>query len=620
MLINASHAFTFRFIPPIIARCLGSAHRSDSMETDADKIRAKRLAKLGGSSTAASSTSSPTAAPAAAAEPPSTNANSDGQAASSKPSQDEATKQQQTPTQPQVAEKKPVAPQITVKPRTASPAKRERDGSERQRAPAAERAPESLETWQDRILRQVLRVTLQPEEVKDIHGNPLIFLASARQDITEQQGENARPMLSVDVLDGALHEAGGQAPNGNTFEYLLACFKRVSRTIRSTKYTGPEDPRHGVLREARRLCMSYCIFAVTIPEMFGGSAPAENPLLHHLLGDPESDVGVCTDFLTEVSARLEEDDSIKEAIVSATEELSRSLGQKDMLGDYQNHVRALRNLVRFPKIVDAITQSSIWAPKDTAAQDIENQTLLGPFFRLSPMQQSVANSYFSAPKTRDRGFIANAQNAIRMTLRTHQHDLFSIADTIVRSGPAPRERMLQWFALCVNTNHKKRAMRVDYKTVSSDGFMVNVTTILNQLCNPFMDVNFGKIEKIDVDYLRRSPRVDISDETKINIDQKASEEFYAKPAEGTNNFISEIFFLTVASHHYGTEAAQTRIGMMRKTVQRLEKDVQQFEAERHKYLSVRLPVLQHIMTFNFLLMTKLEPAVSSDLRVAFSKS
>jgi ubiquitin conjugation factor E4 B len=110
--------------------------------------------------------------------------------------------------------------------------------------------------------------------------------------------------------------------------------------------------------------------------------------------------------------------------------------------------------------------------------------------------------------------------------------LFELANTIVRAGPAPRERLLNWFALCVNKNHKKRAMRVDPKVVSSDGFMINITSVLDQLCEPFMDARFGKIDRIDVNYLRRNSRVDIQEETKINADQKASDEFYAQSTEG----------------------------------------------------------------------------------------
>lgn len=52
--------------------------------------------------------------------------------------------------------------------------------------------------------------------------------------------------------------------------------------------------------------------------------------------------------------------------------------------------------------------------------------------------------------------------------------------------------MLDWFALCVNVNHKRRAMQVDQKQVSSDGFLVNVTVCLDQLCEPFMDATFSK--------------------------------------------------------------------------------------------------------------------------------
>ena len=97
---------------------------------------------------------------------------------------------------------------------------------------------------------------------------------------------------------------------------------------------------------------------------------------------------------------MEEDDSIKEAIVGAAEELSRQLSQKTMLDDYTYFLRGLRNLMRFPKIVEAVTQSALWLPDSVEAQDIEKATLLGPFFRLSPIQAEVAENYFSAPRTR----------------------------------------------------------------------------------------------------------------------------------------------------------------------------------------------------------------------------
>jgi len=101
-----------------------------------------------------------------------------------------------------------------------------------------------------------------------------------------------------------------------------------------------------------------------------------------------------------------------------------------------------------------------------------------------------------------------------------------------------------------------------------------------------MDATFSKIDRIDVDYLRRNPRVSIEDETKINADQKTADAFYAQKADGNNNFISEVFFLTVAAHHYGTEAAVTQQEQRKKNLKYMEKDVERFEAERARYSQV----------------------------------
>ena len=283
--------------------------------SDADKIRAKRLAKLGsGQNNTTANTSPETDAAAPTVTSPNEADSIETPAAQTAPSNPFTQLGMSTQAE---AEKK-TTPQIKIQPRPTSPAKRERDGSERPRSRTNEKPQESLETWQDRNLRQIFRVTLKPEEVKDAHGHPLVFLASTREDIVEGGGS---PQLNVDALEGAITEAASNAAGNKPFEYLLQSFKRVSRAIRGTKYTGPDDPKHEILKETRRLCMSYCIFAVTMPEMFGEDVPSTNPLVEHLLADPDNDSGICSDFLTEASSRFEEDDSIKDAIVGAAEEL-----------------------------------------------------------------------------------------------------------------------------------------------------------------------------------------------------------------------------------------------------------------------------------------------------------
>ena len=101
--------------------------------------------------------------------------------------------------------------------------------------------------------------------------------------------------------------------------------------------------------------------------------------------------------------------------------------------------------------------------------------------------------YFSSPKTRDQAYIVNAQRSLRMMQQILSSDLLDIVNHLIRASKDARDRVLDWFATALNINHKRRAMQVDPNTVSSDGFMFNLTTCLDQLCEPFMDATFTKV-------------------------------------------------------------------------------------------------------------------------------
>ncbi|RYO32761.1 Ubiquitin conjugation factor [Alternaria arborescens] len=538
-------------------------------DDDISQIRAKRLAKLGGPATPNGPSRPPSTAPEAASSSTSLPKPTESQAPRPKP-QPEPTSSSNPFSQLGVKTDEPPKKRITIKPAASnSPAPQ-----------PAQKAPElSREAWEDRTLSNIFRITLDEAHTQDAHGHKLYFASGAKSDL-EDEGRPVR--LSTDLLDSVILEAASSQTQGSALEYLMSCWKRVSKVLKNL--TNKTGPRFDVVKEARRLCFSYCIFAATMPDMFGEEAPAENALADRLLLGPDDERGICYEFLTEASQRIGEDDMIREALVGAMEDVSRRLSTVSMNGDYKPHMLILRVFVRFPPLVAALAQSETFLPANIEAQHIETHSFLGPFFRLSPMQAEVAMNYFAGSSAVDKGLIANAQRAVRMTLQTHQEELLDITNTFIKNKES-REKMLDWLALTVNKNHMRRAMQVDKKKVSSDGFMVNVTVILDRLCEPFMDATFAKIDRIDIDYLRRSPRVDIQDETKINADQKTSDEFYSTKASGTNNFISEVFFLTVAAHHYGLEAANTKLSTLQKDVKWLEKELVKLEPERSKYMT-----------------------------------
>jgi ubiquitin conjugation factor E4 B len=46
--------------------------------------------------------------------------------------------------------------------------------------------------------------------------------------------------------------------------------------------------------------------------------------------------------------------------------------------------------------------------------------------------------------------------------------------------------------------------------------MINLQAVLLRLAEPFMDAQFTKLDRIDGDFLGRSQRMDLSDETRVN--------------------------------------------------------------------------------------------------------
>lgn len=134
-------------------------------------------------------------------------------------------------------------------------------------ARANSRSEETSEQWEDRVLSNTFRITLDPDHRLDGHGHHMHFLKGTRDEL-EEQYEPIR--LNTGLLDQALLEVASNLKAGTTpLDYLLSCWKRVSKHYKALRKGGEQDPKFNVVKEARRLCMSYCIFAITMPDMFG---------------------------------------------------------------------------------------------------------------------------------------------------------------------------------------------------------------------------------------------------------------------------------------------------------------------------------------------------------------
>ncbi|KAH6613488.1 ubiquitin elongating factor core-domain-containing protein [Chaetomium tenue] len=556
-----------------------------------EQIRRRRLAKLGGPS----GTSTPAAGSQKTEASPAPGQGSSGPS-NDKTAPKEAEKTAPVNTQPKSKiSSTPAAatPQSANSPSSSRPGTTNNDGfrgkrnvsdvdgpsasapPKKQTAPAAQ---ETIDDYADRILSTIFRFTVDPSRTTSASGQKLAFLPNLSADLAD---EGAPLKVSVDRLEEAIMEVATAIPHDKPlFDYLLPCWKRVVKTIKVLRNPTPE--KEALLKEARRLCFSNCIFALTVPELFSREPnPLHDTLVPYLLREVETDNGLCMDFFGEAIARLEEDETIAVLFTKAMVDISNKLATMNMNDDYKPCVNALLTYSRFPPLLNALAKDPCFQMA-LSAPGIEKNTILGPFFRISPLQPEVTTVYFAGPRTMDKGRIQASQSALQMTLGAHQTDLRTIVNAFIRASTQSRNKILDWFAYVMNANHKRRAMQVDPREVSSDGFMINVTVILDTLCEPFMDSNFSKVERIDIDYFRRNPRVDIKDETKLNADQAQSDAFYANKLEGESNFITEIFFLTLAAHHYGSEAANSKMKNLDRDIKHYEKNIAMMEGERHK--------------------------------------
>ncbi|KAI0333659.1 ubiquitin conjugation factor E4 [Cubamyces sp. BRFM 1775] len=539
---------------------------STNPQDDADRIRLKRLAKLQGaasSSTSAAASTSASPAPSPTPPPP---------------------KVAPKPT-PQPVQKRPAEPVAT----TPSPVPLKK------KAPAVSTpVPLDLPLWEDETVSRVFNVTLK-KEVAERNSYEVVWLKHLAEEL---QGEGLPLQLNTEVADRTLIarlELDPQSmsddleflpvlaslpPQQTVFEYLIGCWKRLNaaRSDLMKKNIVPVDQQRALqlLDKLRDLVVSYTGLTLQEPEMFPQPSgkllgPAElvpsllslstlsGPYLSTSTSNTLLDASEVETFLQDLVKRFEPDNELDSVLGPVVAQLCFHPSVQGGLSNdgWRSVISGLEALVSIKPIAAMVTRLPQWNP-DVPAPQFERASLLGPLLGLGVFERewpSIAKTYFSNHETRPRGEMTSATASLRGTLKTLQSSLFQIINSIVRASPDAREAVLQYFARAVNINRKRAGMQVDPATVSSDCFMMNLQIILLMFCEPFMDATYSKMDRIDPAYYAHSSRIDLSDETRINATNDEAEQWrnQQEPASAPPNFITEIFYITLAASHVGQQ-------------------------------------------------------------------
>ncbi|GAA5952757.1 hypothetical protein JCM3765_002266 [Sporobolomyces pararoseus] len=601
--------------------------------SDAEKIRLKRIAKLQQQQQASTSTSSVTENKPT----PTTSAASPRPASGAASSQTPSSAQQAAPAKPvQITIKKAAPPpqtSSTSSSTSTSTSGKFADSFDKWQAITVgnilnvtldvEQATRS--NWQTVYLKEVAEELLAEEPTL---SSPIALKAEyADRLILSRLSLTPNHMTE----DPELVTVIASLKNDETaFQFLGGCWKRE----RSERYkvvlkkeSDPEEAkkRLEVLNEIKALLVSYIGLVLMDPTMFPQDHITSKPVgpleLEPLL-IPQSQIpqpiplqsADLPSLLTDLSIRYTPSDQndnesgLDEILLPLLQRWGSVLllNKQDIGGggnlansqglNWRDILMALQNLTEVKPIAKIMTDLRGWNPlkesegsgggMEVKAEEFEYRALWGPWLRLSSFPDgatALPEAYFPEPTSMGQGSIISASKNLRGTLAGLQTLLFRIISNLVRSSPTGRESVLEFFASVAKLNSKRAAMRVDPRTVSTEGFIINLHTVLLGLCEPFLDAGFTKIDKIDPLYYKySSQRINVKEETKISATQQESDAYYTLSPEDTHpapNFISETFFLTAQYLHIGTMHAIKEHKGISEQIRHMERQLRDMEAD-----------------------------------------
>lgn len=478
-----------------------------------------------------------------------------------------------------------------------------------------QRSPEEIE---DIILRKIFMVSLS-----DSSDPRIVYLELTAAEILSESKELR---LSTDLMERILIDRlSGNFPSSvePPFQYLVGCYRRAydeGKKIGSIKDQNIRSQMESVVKQAKKLCVSYCRIHLGNPELFpNNDNSSKSPLLQLLFSEVSSSMDgfgssssggtQCPPGFLEELFRDSDFDSLDPILKGLYEDLRGSVIKVSALGNFQQPLRALLYLLNFPVAAKSLVNHLWWIPKGVYLNGrvIEMTSILGPFFHVSALldhtifktQPDVGQQCFSEASTRRQADLLSSFT----TIKTVTNNLYDGLSELLRSllkNTDTRENVLEYLAEVINKNSSRAHIQVDPLSCASSGMFVNLSAVMLRLCEPFLDANLTKRDKIDPKYVFHSNRLDLSGLTALHASSEEVAEWLNKQklgkldgsrqhTDGENRllqsqeatssgssdktkypFICECFFMTARVLHLGLLKAFSDFKHLVQDIQRCE--------------------------------------------------
>ncbi|KAJ0100383.1 hypothetical protein Patl1_21822 [Pistacia atlantica] len=423
-----------------------------------------------------------------------------------------------------------------------------------------QRSPEEIE---DIILRKIflVRLTDAADSAADLR---IVYLELTAAEILSE-GKDLK--LTRDLMERILIDRlSGSFPGAEpAFTYLINSYRRAheeGKKIANMKDKNVRSELESVIRQSKKLLVSYCRIHLANPDCFGGSEEKKSnkfdasnvspllPLIFSEVGGGIEGFGVSSivgsgaqcppGFLKEFFEEADWD-SLDPILKGLYENLRGSVLNVSALGNFQQPLRALLYLISFPVGAKSLVNHPWWIPKSsyTNGRVIEMTSILGPFFHVSALpdptffksQPDVGQQCFSDSSTRRPADLLSSFTTIKTVMKGLYKDLGDVVLALLKNTET-REHVLQYLGEVINKNSSRAHIQVEPMYCASSGMFVNLSAVMLQLSDPFLDANLTKRDKIDPKYVFYGGRLDLKELTALHASSEEVAQWINKDSPG----------------------------------------------------------------------------------------
>ena len=390
----------------------------------------------------------------------------------------------------------------------------------------------------------IFAFTLDPNADHSSPSNLLVLQgideALLSQDVIGQALTERVLMCAFGSIDGLVVNPRGEPTKYNQNEHCVDT--KIAKYLMNCYLRCPSQDEFLLSLIAQNLATTF-----KEPEIHG-----EQNVRHQLadfIFNPEHDVGRLAQALEDLAKDVDD----RSVFAEVFDRLKQEVTEMSFVTITNRSISLIMQIAKRPAIAKHFMAFNF--PQKRQGSEY-NKTILGQLFSKSCLPQSDLGQFefFENPSQYPATVHARTESQIWTTLDNANQRTFELFRILFKSSDEVRDAALSWIGDLLQDNSSRgklwtaEAGAMMGTMYVSDGFMLNLSSVLLRFCLPFTEkVLNPKLSKLQVKYLncRNAHLREAAKETTL------VEKTDTEPCESEANFITDVFFLTHKSIDLG---------------------------------------------------------------------